>query len=250
MKYPTGQKISENVFQSLRFVMKVGVMTRTTWYELFGSGSLRWKQKQLQHLIELRFFRPHPCTYVQDVLVIGDFGKRLLQENKWQHVPSISAQFIEHDETVAKGIWRLEQNGICKKWLTDKEMKMRDDRYFKLNVKGAGDKFPDAVLSLSGQLGGKVVALEYEKTAKNNWRYNKAIKAYSESSDFNLILYIVESQGIENAIKRAMKFISDDSLNSKVGFINAADWKLNPVMAPIKGKMSTVSLGELMQKTA
>lgn len=250
MKYPTGQKISLEVFQAIRFVTKVGVMSRTTWYELFGRGSLRWKQKQLQHLIELGVFKSHPCSYVQDVVAIGELGKRLVQENKWIHVPSVSAQFIEHDETAAKGIWRLEQSGICKKWVTDKEMKMLNGKNFKLNVKGGGDKFPDVVFNLAEQAGGKIVALEYEKTAKNNWRYNKVIKAYSDSSDFNLILYIVESQGIENAVKRAMKFIGDTRLNSKIGFIDVNDWKLNPASAPIRGTIHVPSLGGLMRKAA
>ena len=250
MKYPTGHKISENVFQSLRFVAKVGVMTRATWYELFGSGSLRWKQKQLQHLIELGVFKAHPCAHVQDVMAIGEFGKRLIQEKNWNHVPSVSAQFIEHDETVARGLWRLEQARLCDKWITDKELKMVDSKNFKLDVKGVGDKFPDAVFRLSEPAGAKLLALEYEKTAKNNWRYNKAMMAYSDQSIFNHILYVVESDGIETAVKRAMKFIGDYRLQSKTGFIHASDWKRDPVTAPIRGNLGFTQLGGLMQKAA
>ncbi len=250
MKYPTGHKISANVYQSLRFVSKVGVMTRATWYDLFGSGSLRWKQKQLHHLIELGIFRPHPCAYVQDVMAIGDFGKRLVQEKSWKPVPSVSAQFIEHDETVARGLWRLEMAGVSDKWITDKELKMVDSKNFKLDVKGAGDKFPDAVFRLSEPAGKKMLALEYEKTAKNNWRYNKAIMAYSDSRIFNNILYVVESDGIEIAVKRAMKFIGDHSLNSKIGFIHVKDWKRDPVTAPIRGKFEFTHLGGFMQEAA
>jgi hypothetical protein len=250
MKYPTGHKISENVYQSLRFVAKVGVMTRTTWYELFGSGSLRWKQKQLQYLIELGVFKLHPCTHVQDVVAIGELGKKIMQDLQRNYVASISAQFIEHDETVGRGLWRLEHARVCDKWITDKELKMLDSKTFKLNLKGAGDKYPDAIFRLSQHAGGKMVAVEYEKTAKNNWRYNKAIMAYGESSTFNYILYVVESDGIETAVKRAMKFIGDYSLNSKIGFIHAKDWKRDPTTAPIRGKLDITHLGGLMQEAA
>jgi hypothetical protein len=250
MKYPTGHRISENVYQSLRFVAKVGVMTRTTWYELFGSGSLRWKQKQLQHLIELGLFKLHPCTYVQDVVVIGELGKKIMQDLQRNYVPSISAQFIEHDETVGRGLWRLEQANICDKWITDKELKMLDSKTFQLNVKGTGDKFPDAVFSLTSQVGRKMLALEYEKTAKNYWRNNKAIMAYSDASNFNYILYVVESDRIETAVKRAMAFIGDYTLNSKIGFINVNDWKRDPITAPMRGKLDIANLGGLMQKVA
>lgn len=250
VKYPTGHKISENVYQSLRFVTKVGVMTRTTWYDLFGSGSLRWKQKQLQQLINLDVFRPHPCAHVQDVMVLGEYGKKLIEDKSWVHVPSVSAQFIEHDETVARGLWRLEKAGICDKWITDKELKTMDSKLFRLEIKGAGEKFPDAVFRLSGTEDRKLVALEYEKTAKNNWRYNKAMLGYGDSTTFNHILYIVESGGIETAVRRAIKFIGDSCLQARTGFIHASDWIRDPATAPIRGNLGFTHLGGIMQKVA
>ncbi len=74
--------------------------------------------------------------------------------------------------------------------------------------------------------------------------------AYSDSRIFNNILYVVESDGIEIAVKRAMKFIGDHSLNSKIGFIHVKDWKRDPVTAPIRGKFEFNHLGGLMQKAA
>jgi len=182
---------------------------------------------------------------VQDVMAIGEYGKRLIQEKNWNHVPSVSAQFIEHDETVARGLWRLEHARVCDKWITDKELKMLDSKTFKLNLKGTGDKYPDAIFRLFVQAGAKMLALEYEKTTKNNWRYNKAIMAYGETSNFDYILYVVESDGIETAVKRAMKFIGNYSLNEKIGFIHAKDWKRDPTTAPIRGKLDITHLGGL-----
>ena len=240
MRYPTGHKISESVYQSIRFVAKVGVMTRPTWYELFGTGSIRWKQKQLQHLLELGLFKPHPCAHVQNVMTIGEFGKKLIQEKNWIHSPSVSAQFIEHDETVARGVWRLEQGSICQKWYTDKELKQLKEGHFKLNTKDISSKFPDIVMRIKGNEKQETVAVEYEKTCKSNWRYNKAIMAYSDSSDFDRVLYIVETKAIEESVKRAMRFIGDSYVNRRIGFIQASDWKNDPVIA----------MGGLMQKTA
>jgi hypothetical protein len=250
LKYPTGHKISENVYQSLRFVTKVGVLTRATWYDLFGSGGMRWQQKQLQKLINLDVFRPHPCAHVQEVMVLGEYGKKLIQEKTWVQVPSVSAQFIEHDETVARGLWRLEKAGICDKWITDKELKTMDSKTFKLDIKGAGDKFPDAVFRVPTLGSGKLMALEYERTSKNNWRYNKAMLAYSDATTFNHILYIVESDGIEKAVRRAMRFIGDSRLQSRTGFIHVGDWTKDPVTAPIRGNLGFTHLGGIMQEVA
>lgn len=240
MWYPTGHKISENVYQSIRFVAKVGVMTRPTWYNLFGIGPLRWKQKQLQRLLEHGLFKPHPCAHVQDVVTIGEFGKKLLQEKNWIHSPSVSAQFIEHDEIVARGVWKLEHGGICQKWYTDKELKQLKKGHFKLNTKDISSKFPDIVMRINGKEKHETVAVEYEKTCKSNWRYNKAIMAYSDSSDFDRVIYIVETKAIEESVKRAMRFIGDSYINRKISFIQAYDWKSNSVTA----------MGGVMQKAA
>ena len=95
------------------------------------------------------------------------------------------------------------------------------------------------------QSGSPVVALEYEKTAKSNWRYNKAIKAYSDSGEFSFVLFVVESDGIENCIKRSMKFIGDAFLNSKIGFISVEDWLENPKLAEIRGLNRIKYISEL-----
>lgn len=52
MNYRNGRKVSPSVFQAIRYVAKVGVITRETWNEIFGKGSIRWKQMQLKFLID------------------------------------------------------------------------------------------------------------------------------------------------------------------------------------------------------
>jgi hypothetical protein len=139
----------------------------------------------------------------------------------------------------------LEQGSLCSKWLTERELRRQNSKHFKLDTKEGGPKYPDAVLMLQGELGSPVVALEYEKTTKNNWRYNKAIKAYSDSGDFSFVIFVVESDGIENCIKRSMKFIGDAYLNSRIGFISAEDWLENPELAEIRGLNRIKSITEL-----
>jgi len=36
MKYQNGREVSPQVFQAVRYITKVGVMTRETWNEFFG----------------------------------------------------------------------------------------------------------------------------------------------------------------------------------------------------------------------
>ena len=248
MKYRNGRKVSPLVFQALRYLTKTGVMTRGTWNELFSKGSLRWKQKQLRLLVEGGILNSHPCDSLVDTFIMGHLGHEMAKEEKWKPVYFIQPQFIKHDETVAKGLWLLERCKLCDGWMTERELKGQKSSTFKLNVCEMGGKYPDGVFNLLGKSSTAVVALEYEKSGKTNWRYNKTIKAYSESGEFRYILYVVESKAIEESIRRGMRYIGDIRLNSRLGFIDATEWKKNPLTAPIRGLSLGKSISEMALK--
>lgn len=248
MKYRNGRKVSSSVFQAVRYVAKVGVITRETWNELFGGGGLRWKQAQLKILVEGGIFKPHPCEELVDTFIMGHIGQQMTEDEKWRSVHFVQPQFIKHDETVARGLWKLEHASLCTRWMTERELKGQKTSTFKLNVREGGGKYPDGVFRLQGKSSSAIVALEYEKTGKTQWRYNKAIKAYSDSGEFHFILFVVEDSAIEKRIMSAIRYIGDTRLASRIGFINADEWKTNPLTATIYGLKSGQNITELAQK--
>ncbi len=244
LKYQRGKAIPQLVINSLRYVTKVGVMSRKTWYDVFAKGSSRWKRKQLQLLIEAKVYKRHPAEPIGGAVVIDEYGIKLIQQMSWQHVHSIPTRLIEHDETVGLGLLKIERDKASQKWMTEQELKMQKANSFKLSIRRGEVKYPDAVIKLAGQHTSPIVALEYEKTAKSNWRYNKLIEAYRKSVEINLIVFVVENLAIESCIKRAMSFIGDVQLNSKIGFMSVADWKSNPATSKIKGSRFEKSFSE------
>jgi hypothetical protein len=249
MRFRNGRKVSTSVFQAVRYVTKVGVITRKTWDELFGKGTKRWKRKQLRLLLNGKVFKNHPYEEVHDTFILGQQGLEMIESMKWRGVHLVQPKYIKHDETVAKGLLALEKKALCQKWMTESEMKSHKSSSFRLHGLEGGAKYPDAVFKLKGESSFQIVALEYEKTSKSSWRYNKAIKAYSDSGEFNVILFIVETSAIEDLIKRAMRFIGDARLNSRIGFISVEDWKKNSITATIRGMSKGKSLSELAQKS-
>ena len=248
MKYRNGRKVSTSVFQAVRYVTKVGVITRKTWDELFSKGTKRWKRKQLRLLLNSKVLKRHPYEEVNDAFILGSYGLEMVESMRWRGVHLIQPKYIKHDETIAKGLLRLEAKSLCQKWMTESELKSQKSAAFRLHGLEGGAKYPDAVFKLQGKLSSQIVALEYEKTSKSSWRYNKAIKAYSDSGEFNTILFIVETSAIENLVKRSMLFIGDGSLNSKVGFISIEDWRQDPMTAPIRVLNKGKSLSEIAEK--
>lgn len=245
MKFKNGRKVSPSVTQAVRYVTKVGVITRNTWNEFFGKGSDRWKRKQLRTLVGAKVFQQYPYEGVLDTFTLGKYGVEMIEEMKWKKVHLVQPKYIKHDETVAKGLLKLEKESLCQKWMTESELKSQKSSSFRLHGLEGSAKYPDAVFKLEGKLTSQIVALEYERTSKSSWRYNKAIRAYSDSGEFHLILFIVESPAIENLIKRAMRFIGDARLNSRIGFIDIEEWKQNPLKAGIRGINKGKSLAEI-----
>jgi len=248
MKYRNGRKVSASVFQAVRYIAKVGVITRQTWDEFFGKGTKRWKRKQLRLLINATVLKKHPYDQVHDTFILGKQGLEMVESMKWQSVHLVQPKQFKHDEIIAKGLLKLEAKSLCQKWMTESELKSQRSATFRLHGLEGGAKYPDAVFKLEGKSSSQIVALEYEKTSKTSWRYNKAIKAYSDSGEFNVILFIVETLAIEDLVKRAMRFIGDGSLNSKIGFISIEEWRQNPMTAPIRGLSKGKSLSEIALK--
>lgn len=248
MKYRNGRKVSPSVFLALRYVAKVGVITRRTWDELFGKGTQRWRRKQLRLLLKAKVLKEHPYEEVNDTFILGPQGLEMVESMKWRGVHLVQPKYIKHDETIAKGLLRLEAETLCQKWMTESELKSQKSVTFRLHGLEGGAKYPDAVFKLQGKSSYQIVALEYEKTSKSSWRYNKAIKAYSDSGEFGTILFIVETSAIEELVKRSMRFIGDPALNAKIGFITIEDWRQCPMTAPIRGLIKGQSLVEMAQK--
>jgi hypothetical protein len=248
VKYPNGRSVSSQVYQALRYMTKVGVMSKKTWNELFGKGSTRWKTQQLRLLREAKIIRLHPHE-LKDSFVIGSAGMELVREQKWKPVHFVDPKYFKHDEMVACGVWKLEGNSICSKWFTEKELKNQSSNSFKLDdLENGKVKYPDAVMKIEGKKRSLIVALEYEKTMKSNWRYNKAIKAYSDSKDFNYIIFMVESAAIEKSIKRSLRYIGDGHLSHRIGFISIEDWMKDPLLAPIRTPNEFKNLQEMTSK--
>lgn len=248
MKYPNGRIVSPQVYQALRYITKVGVMSKKTWHELFAKGSKRWKTQQLRLLRNAKIIKLHPHE-LKDSFVIGAVGMELVREQKWKSVHFVDPKYFKHDETVARGVWKLEEENVCSKWFTEKELKNQGSASFKLdNLENGKLKYPDAVMKVEGKKNSLILAVEYEKTMKSNWRYNKAIKAYSESLDFSFILFLVESAAIEKSIKRSLSYIGDGHLSYRIGFISIEDWMKDPFCAPIRTPSEFKSLKELTSK--
>lgn len=163
---------------------------------------------------------------------------------KLTSVHPIPPQFVEHDEVVANGILKLEDAGICHKWLTERELKMFNLNEYLIQKKDNETKYPDAVLKINIQGGLKTFAVEYERTGKATSRYRTILWNYSSMKSVAVILYIVENDSIKKRIKSALRFVGKPELNQRLAFVDAQAWKENPLTAPIQLRGEVIAFEE------
>ncbi len=251
IRYRGGQPMPKNVQEALRYVGKVGMITRGTWYRYFGRGKMRWQQDQLLSLIKNNVLKKHSCARLEETWVLTESSIELLKKLGWPCVLPIPPQFIDHDEVVANSILTLERNQICQMWLTERELKTLKHRKYIVDDKDNEVKYPDAVFDLIFKGDPMTFALEYERTGKSFSRYRSILNQYRKLDSVSLVLYVVESDTIKKTIQSVMKFIGDAVLVKKIAFIDAHEWKINPLKAQIQLRSKVITFDEIAaSKTA
>lgn len=228
MKYKNGRNLTPETIAAIRFVAKVGVMTRATWYAHFARGNIRWRQMQWKFLIDSKIFRPHPCSIVEDVVALGIYGKKLVRERGWKESVSFQPREIVHDELVGIGLWKLEQALIIKKWMHQKEIKRRGLVNFRLQLRKKFYNYPGGVFLIDHNGKDEIVAIEYEEENLGYLRYLPMLKAYQGNPSVHRVLFIVPTKGTKKSIERAMNKIRDVTFSKKIGFIEQDTWNSRP----------------------
>jgi len=243
--YKGGHSVPENVMDALKYIGKVGVMSRETWNQCFSKGTLRWKRKQLQHLVERKIVRAHTCGSVENAFVIADHGATILKKMNWPLIQPIPPQYIIHDETVAKAIIELERKGFCQRWFTERELKSLNSQEYLIQNINNETKYPDAILKMMIREKPRTVAIEYERTGKALSRYRSILWQYNGINNISMILYVVEDNTIKKRIKTALKYQGETAVSERLAFVNVNEWILNPLSAPIELKSSITSFNKL-----
>lgn len=245
--YRCGQPMPPYMAEALKFIGKVGVLTRPTWYVYLCPGTEQWKREQLLNMVKRGLLVSHTCKNLQGVWVLSDWSKDLLRSMGLSRVPPIYPHLIEHDLVVGTSMLTLKRQGICKDWLTETEIKIKELNNFLIEKKVNDSKYPDAVLRM--QLNGNLsyVALEYERTGKSTMRYRAILKQYSSLKSIEQIIYVIEEQSIKKRIISALRHVGDKGLMDKIGFINGFEWKNDPATAPIAKAGKITSFTELLK---
>lgn len=242
--FGNGRKLSSSTEQALRYVAKVGLMSKEVWNENFCEGSNRWKNKKLKILIDNRVFKKHNSD-ISGYYVLGDQGLNIAKTLGWSLVDSVPPNKFTHDEVVARSLLRLEQKNLCQKWMIEKEIKNLNDGKFLIQDQGDQVKYPDAIFEAKMGKNFHLVALEYERTGKTVPRYRKILWSYNKMNRFSMVLFIVENEVLKKRIKSSLKHLGRVALLERIGFVDSTEWQKNPINATIELATTKTSFAKL-----
>ncbi len=244
--FKNGRNLSPNTEQALKYVAKVGVMTKEVWFENFcqPKSTKRWKNWQLKILLENGLLKTHNCD-LGDYYVLGEAGLKIAKTLNWSIVAPVTPRQFRHDELVAHGLLRMEQNNICKNWMIEKEIKDRHEVKFVIQDQGEQTKYPDAVFEAQMGKNFHLVALEYERNGKTIPRYRKILWSYNKMNRFTLVLFVVENEVLRKRIKSSLKHLGRVTLIERIGFVDATEWQKNPMNATIELATTKTSFAKL-----
>lgn len=231
------------IFEALKFIGKVGVVTRPTWYQHLCPGTDQWKREQLLNMVKRKILLPHTCHGLKGAWVLSPWSTDFLKKKGLSAVTPVPPHQIEHDEVIGRSALILKRNGFCKGWLTERELKHRGMTQFQIEKSKTSEKYPDAIFQMMINDKEKFIALEYERTGKSSLRYRSMLKKYGKLETLELILYVTEDDAIEKRIRRILMASRDGSLMKRVAFIKGRDWRSDPSAAPffIEQKISSLS---------
>ncbi len=250
LRYPSGQPMPQRVSEALWYMGKVGILSKETWEQHFSTGQAEWKNRQLLKLQKRGAIKSHSCTKVKRAWVLADASVRQLQKKNHSVVLPVLPQHIDHDELVGISMLRLQREGICVDWTTEKELKSECNRCFQLSGLSESLKYPDAIFKVRVKGSSRNFALEYERTGKSIARYRSILTQYSKIQELSLILYIVESEVIENRIRKALSYMGEGLIAQRLAFASSADWKEDPSKALIRMRTKAITLEDLGQTRA
>lgn len=234
--------------EEIRLAARTGFLSKPIWEEFFAKGSDRWRRRQWQLLTERGYFVRHPSRLPRDVLVLYRKHPEVRQlVGESIGLPPIAPQ-IEHDECVTRILLDLNRGGHMLGFQFEAEMKRLEWGERRLYRSSERDKFPDAILTVSGPNGVFNVALEIELSRKSPKRYRQILTSYATRKDLNCVLFLARSQIIFENLKIAMRQTIYPDWERPIGFCNLDNWLNAPARAPIYFSDKQITLTEMTKR--
>lgn len=215
------------------FAAKTGFLSRAIWEEHFSERSRTQNIRVWRALVDKKYFAPHNSNRMDDVLVLGEAGKNLVEAKGGEFVSPPHINQITHDEVVSRIAIGLMGSKSVTALQTEGELRQKYMGWIKKTREGREAKLPDLLLEIKGSEQTIKVALEIELSRKNPERYRKVMNSYAAQKTAERVVFISDEEYIFDRLAKAMKDTHYPSWEKPIGFSRLKKWTKNPFTADI-----------------
>lgn len=216
--------------QVLQVGVRFGYINKRIFVERVGVCSHVYKYRMWSELQKLKLISAYGGQdFIKNYYYLNRKGKELMSAAGFVPVAKIHPIYFEHDNAVMMFALGNENAGhILSDYQTEGSMRLYDN--YKLNQIFGGqlNKFPDLFLNLN-ITGQKVkIALEVERSAKRQNRYDNFVIGYSKAKGIDMVLVAHSHKFTRDALLVSMRRLGYPRAERPIAFCSYAEFIKNP----------------------
>jgi hypothetical protein len=109
----------------IRYTAKMGFLSRAIWEDYFSKKSRTQNMRIWRSFVKEKYFVQHDSARMQDVLILGSRGKKLIEDDGGEIVSPPHFNQIHHDEIVSRIALELINSNSTAALHTEGELKRK-----------------------------------------------------------------------------------------------------------------------------
>lgn len=246
MKFDQLNKVQQ---QLLLFAAKFGYLNKQVFFERSHLKARSYKYRAWTSLLDLQLLSPYKRkTFDQDYFYLNKRGVALLQTKGIDPASKVNPIYFEHDDTIMQFAMIAESSGLIKaNWINEGVLKKLPASRINEIFNSTVIKLPDLVFELNLKNPTIRVALEVERSAKNQVRYDSLVIGYSKARSIDLVLVVYSKSFTRQAISLSMRKLGYPKLQRPMAFVDYTEFLNNPITAVLDIDGRRISFQDYVQ---
>ena len=233
----------------LLFAAKFGYLNKRIFFECSHLKARSYKYRAWTGLLDLQLLSPYKRRiFGQEYFYLNKRGLALLRAKGIDPVGKINPIYFEHDDSIMQFAMTTESAGLIKdNWISEGVFKKLPVTRIHEIFNNSVIKLPDLVFELNLKNPTIKVALEVERSAKNQVRYDSLVIGYSKAKGVDLVLVVHANSFTRQAILVSMRKLGYPKSQRPIAFVDYNDFLNNPKAAVLELDGRRISFQEYVQ---
>lgn len=228
---------------------KFGYINKKIYLMHASSTCQSYKYELWNELESMRLIKPYSDpSFSKNYFYLSQAAKSIVLAHGRVPVSKVSPIYFSHDNAVMKfALANESKTQILSDWQTEASLRLLDNHKIHQIFGGQVGKFPDLLVNLnvSGQ---KIkIALEVERSAKNQSRYDAFAIGYSKAKGVDLVLVAYGYKFTRDALLISMRRIGYPRSVRPIAFCNLSEFIENPSKVNIEIEGHRIGFSEYIK---